>query len=247
MKPWIYFPSRGDIKDHLEAQFICHDLDAEAHLLKSDQPPSLLDEVREIVRAVFYNHHFNSFTHFAICDKSRLKKPIFYLRVQLGLRVTPQGSPFLLLSVMDQDLADQIINEGKLDPELCNFDFHRIFTERVSKRVCTIYAGSTEEISLLRYVFRLNSTKIRRGVWQSKKLPRGDSSPSMATFLSPLYKEHTCRCPQIANCEGLLKTLGHLESKIPTSICCATCKVKKIDCEFTSRCKKFYFWFPFLP
>ena len=47
-----------------------------------------------------------------------------------------------------------------------------------------IYAASSEEFNLYRYSLRFNSTRMRRGAWQSKNLPRGENSPWMATFLS---------------------------------------------------------------
>jgi len=41
---------------------------------------------------------------------------------------------------------------------------------------------------------------MRRSVWQSKNLPRGENSPWMATFLSPLYTENTSfDCSEISD------------------------------------------------
>ena len=37
-------------------------------------------------------------------------------------------------------------------------------------KVNAIRANLTEEVDLLRYVLRLNSTKMRRGAWQSKSI-----------------------------------------------------------------------------
>ena len=43
-----------------------------------------------------------------------------------------------------------------------------------------------EEISLWRYMFHVNSTKMIPTLWQKKKVPIGQFSPSTATFISPL-------------------------------------------------------------
>ena len=58
------------------------------------------------------------------------------------------------------------MEQGKLEEEQAQFDFHRIITERVSKEVRVISTTCTEQINLLRYSLRLNSTRMRRGAWQ---------------------------------------------------------------------------------
>jgi len=75
-----------------------------------------------------------------------------------------------------------------LETQENQFEFHRIITERVSREVCIIRVSS-DELDLFSNVLRVNSTKMRRGAWQSKNLPRGDNTPWMPTFVSPLYVE----------------------------------------------------------
>ena len=75
-----------------------------------------------------------SFFLFAIYD--HLDEPVFHIRVQPPIRFTPQGSPLLLMSVIDHQLAKQLIAEGKLDEELNQSEFHRIITQGVSREVC---------------------------------------------------------------------------------------------------------------
>jgi hypothetical protein len=93
--------------------------------------------------------------------------------------------------------------KGALDPAQYQTDFHRVFTEGVSRQISIIHTSSTQEVELLRYAFRVNSTKMRRSVWQSKNLPRGENSPWMATFISPLYAE-ICGF----YCEGILEVIS---------------------------------------
>ena len=55
----------GTFKMHLDAQFECDHLVLKKRLYKKAES-SALDEVREIVRAIFYGHNRNSFYLFAI-------------------------------------------------------------------------------------------------------------------------------------------------------------------------------------
>ena len=237
LKRWKNVNSNGNVLMHMEAQFNCRKLALEKQFYKNPSP-SLLDEVREIVRAIFYGHHCNSFTLFAIYDHH--EELMFHLRIQPPVRFTPQGSPLLVVSVIDHQIAKKLISQGKLDPETNQFEFHRLITERVSKEVCVIRASSTDEVNLFRYVFRLNSTRMRRGAWQSKNLPRGENSPWMPTFLSPLYVEDiSSGCNKL---DPLLVMLSggfvcHSTNRL-YSPSCAYCSVKKVDLKKCRRCKE---------
>jgi hypothetical protein len=145
-------------------------------------------KLREIVRFLFFSHFRNSFYLFAVCDRQE-NDPVFQFLARAPIRFTPQGAPLLLMSVIDHQLAQQLISQGKLDPEQCQSDVHRIITQGVSREVCSIRTSSAEEVQLLRYSLRLNSTKMRRGAWQSKNIPRGEDSPWMSTYVTPLYAD----------------------------------------------------------
>ena len=231
---------------HIEAQFHCDYFVMDKFSFKSSNP-SPLDEVREIIRAIFYGYNFNSFFLFCIYY---LDEPIFYVKVQQKVRFSPLGSPLLISSVNDYQLALQLIANGALDSAQYQSDFHRVFTEGVSRQVCAIRASSFQEVELLRYAFRVNSTKMRRSVWQSKNLPRGENSPWMATFIAPLYSQtHDFNCNQIFGemrpllpCNEIpLGRVSHLKSlyfKVSPLKVCSTCFVKKIDeLRKCSRCK----------
>ena len=205
LKPWKNLPGNGSLVAHIEAQFDCNYLAIEKSFLQQSDPvmpllynlgqhlnPPLTSpmlKLREIVRGFFYGYSRQQpFNLFAVYDRKQTD-PVFQLRVRPPVRFTPQGAPLLLVSVIDHQLAQQLISQGKLDPEQCQSDLHRIITEGVSREVCTIHTSSAEEVQLLRFSLRLNSTKMRRGAWQSKKIPRGDDSPWMSTYVTPLYAE----------------------------------------------------------
>ena len=173
---------------HIETQFQIDYLCAEKLLCKRADP-SALDEVREIVQAIFYGHHRNSFSLFSIYDHVNPDEPVMHIRIQPPVRFSSLGSPLLLVSVIDHQLAERLITQGKLDPEVNQSDFHRLVTECVSREVCAIQTFSTEELDLFRYALRVNSTRMRRSAWQSKNLPRYEDNPWMPTFITPLYSD----------------------------------------------------------
>ena len=250
-RPWREIEEHGTLEMHLEAQFQCDHLVLEKSLFKKKEV-SALDEVREIVRAIFYGHHRNLFFLFAIYDHLNPDEPVMHLKIQPPVRFFPQGSPLLLISVIDHQLAKKLIEQGKLGFEQNQDDFHRIVTERVSREVCTIRLSSTGELNVLRYALRVNSTRMRRSAWQSKNLPRYEDNPWIPTFISPLYFDNT-----LGFCDTVLsEVLGNKmvvpkEGKAQISLryrsetfdfapflICASCYVKKIEMKKCGRCKK---------
>jgi len=240
---WKEMDGKGTIQEHVEAQFSCQDRSYEKRCLKpATRTP--LQEVREIIRAIYLGHCNNSFFLFSIQDELNSNKPIFDLRVQLPMRFTPQGSPFLSISVLDYQLIEQLKKEGNFDAQRHQENYHRVFTEGVSREVCTIRTSSVEEVGYLRYVLRWNSTRMRRGAWQSKNLPRGDDSPWMATFITPLYGEAMCRCSEMEAClPHIFANPGMLGEEFVQEpcICCANCAVKKINLNRCGGCKNVFY------
>ena len=242
LKPWRDLASNGTLKMHIEAQFLCRYLQNSGFkkeiLESSAMKSTTLDHVREIVRALFYGHYYNSFYLFAIYDEK--EELMFHLRVQPPVRFTPQGSPLLLVSVIDHQLARQLIADEKLNAEENQHEFHRIITQGVSREVCAIRTSSAKEMNLFRYSLRLNMTRMRRGAWQSKNLPRGENSPWMPTFVSPLYDVRT----QHGSCSE--KVVNHFEKGFGKGFIidvflgdsmCANCSVRKIPLKRCKGCK----------
>ena len=227
LKHWKDFESNGSIEEHMEAQFDCRSLNLERRFWKNPSS-SALNEVREIVRALFYGFCHNSFYLFAVYDQKKTE-PAFHLRAHPPVRFTPKGSPLLLVSVIDHRLAQQLITKGVLDREkyqsdvneiIIQSDLHRINVPDISREICSIRSSSTEELDLFRFSLRLNSTKMRRGAWQSKKIPRGDDSPWMTTYVTPLYAENiTNGCGKV----------DHVFLEISGGRCAALRRIKDIS------------------
>ena len=128
------------------------------------------------------------------CLQVRLRdKDVFYIRAHLPFRISPRGSPLLLLSVLDKGLSsrshkgDNKTGEDTLEEFYCrvfnNFDpkAKGFFVKRYS-------FDTMEEIDLLRSILRLNSAKIQPTSWQKKNLPLSEPTAWLATFLRPLYR-----------------------------------------------------------
>ena len=121
-------------------------------------------------------------------------------------------------------------------------DFTRIFESPKFKkhpagRSLTIWTCTSEEELLLRYVLRLNSTKIVPSTWQKNNLPQGENSPWLATFVSPLYDD----CPSM-NQESLATVQLQKEinsSNQPTS--CVACKIIPQNLKRCSRCRTVFY------
>ena len=86
------FESNGSVEEHMMAQFDCRSLNLERRFLKNPAP-SALNEVREIVRAIFYSFCHNSFFLFSV----RARSP--------PIRFTAKGTPLLLVAVIDHQLV----------------------------------------------------------------------------------------------------------------------------------------------
>ena len=210
--------------------------------LKDPKPLPALDEVREIIRAIFYGHHNNSFQLMTVHGPENPDDPVFFIRIHPPVRFSPHGSPLLLVSVIDYPRLEELIGQGKVDREAFQADFHRLVTEGVSKEVCIIRASSNEEINLFRYVLRVNSTKMRRSVWQSRNLPRGEDTPWISTFISPLYVESMTReCLMLESRIPSRSTQSPLSDDPIFRKSCVSCYVTKVSLKSCSRCHRDFF------
>ena len=241
--PWKQFVSEcplGHLRDHIEAQFDSRLFRFMTGGMKDCKPLTILGEVREIIRAIFYGHYNNSFQLMAVHGVEDPDNPVFFIRIHPPVRFSPHGSPLLLLSVIDYPRLEELIEHGKVDREAFQSDFHRLVTERVSKEVCIIRATTKEEIHLLRYVLRVNSTKMRRSVWQSRNLPRGEDHPWISTFISPLYDEtitgNILEFMKEENKSGFSHSPFNPANDPNDSKSCGYCHVTKILLKMCSRC-----------
>ena len=242
--PWKELVTNGHLKDHIEAQFDCKYLSF-SKLLCSYESTSPLSEVCEIIRAIFYGHYNNSFQLMAVHGIYNPDDPVFFIRIHPPVRFSPHGSPLLLVSVIDYPRLEELIEQGKVDRESFQSDFHRLVTERVSKEVCIIRASTNEELNLFRYVLRVNSTKMRRSAWQSMKLPRGNDHPWIMTFISPLYKKIIG-----FECNFIKEAAKNFCGSYPTSFgpedpvyrkACRSCQIMKVPLKSCSRCHQVFY------
>jgi hypothetical protein len=152
---------------------------------------SALNEVRQTIQSFFLSaavHGRNEY--FGIRRKDSTQSPDWYIRAHLPLRISPVGSPLLILSAVDHRLAENLIAKGKLNKDVAFNDYLRIYAQPSNGTQTTISTFTSEEEQLLRYILRLNSTQIVPSTWQKKNLPQGENSPWLATFISPLYENH---------------------------------------------------------
>ena len=112
LKPWQDIRGHGNLRMHVEAQFHCDHLSMEKYSFKNSSM-SPVDEVRKIVSAIFYGNSHNLFFLFSICLAD---DPVLYLRVQPIVRFSPHGSPLIIVSVLDYQLALLLIAKSALDP-----------------------------------------------------------------------------------------------------------------------------------
>ena len=113
------------ISQHLLAQFDCKMLSSERRVL-TETLKLPIDKVREMIRSIFHGHLLDSFYLFVIQNESYPNKEALHLRVHPPVRFSLQGTPLLLVSLLDHQIAQQLTNDGKLDPEKLNLDYHRI-------------------------------------------------------------------------------------------------------------------------
>ena len=243
MPPWKDMPSHGTLEDHIKAQFDCTDLFLTKKCIKkTDSPVWALNEVREIMRSIFYSHHNNSFHLFAVHDHLNPDEAALHLRIHPPVRLSPNGSPLLLVSCFDHQLANRLISQGVLNAEQSETDFQRLVIQVFSGEICVITTTATEELNLLRYLLRVNSTRMRRSAWQSENLPRGEESPGemspwIATFISPLYTELIANtCKQQTPFAQTKSPFYQLDAK-----CCASCNVQKVPLKKCTRCRRVYY------
>ncbi len=241
-KPWED-KKKNSLAIHLSAQFnITFLMNNPSELMTS-----ALNEVREIIKTLFVGTTVHGRELFAIQRRSKSSTKSsssaeWYVRAHLPIRTTPAGSPILILSVVDNRLAETLAESKKLDKEQSLADFTRIFAQRLnaSENLLTTFMNSEEEVQLWRYVLRLNSTKMVPSAWQKKNLPLGENSPWLATFVVPLYNDSPVNkvgfeLEKNNNAPVSIKTTAR--GKVNEKGCCASCKKIPENLKRCSRCR----------
>jgi hypothetical protein len=227
LKPWEDKNNAGrSLGHHLGTQFKMSDF---KNMTLSNK--SALNEVRQTIQTLFLSaavHGRNEY--FGIGRKDSTQSPDWYIRAHLPLRISPVGSPLLILSAVDHRLAENLTDQGKLNGITVFDDYVRIYAEPSNGSKNMIFTFTSEEEQLLRYILRLNSTKIVPSTWQKKNLPLGENSPWLATFVSPLYDDHPF---DQASFDAWQKTEGINQN--PKN--CASCKKITENLKRCSRCR----------
>lgn len=261
LKEWDSQCLLRDLNFHLSAQFDFADL--KRQMLNREQPPITgrgagLRGVREIIRTIFQSTVLDGNRLFVIRSKDDPSlKNFWFIRVHLPIRISPLGSPLLLVTANDHRLAQKFVDRGQLEQSKATEDFKRIFVEggdpsSTVSGVCPIFVQSDEEESLLRYHLRLNATKLLHGEnWPVKDLPVGENSPWLASFISPSYVDQAGTDAEMddlvattnrlttsttADEETQHRTVDQPPSLLPAESC-SKCQIVKPGLKRCSRCR----------
>ena len=188
---WTKFYNDTNLKEHIGAQLDCFDFVSNCNA--PEKPLKPLDEVRQLMRYIFISANNKKNLFFSICNLDNADEPLFFLFVRPSIRLTPQGNPILIVSVLDLKVGEQLKTRGKFDGKEIDENLNRILSTQ-EYHLTSLQLKLAESVDLLRYSLRLNSTKIRPSAWQSKHLPLGEDSPWMASFLSLFYREFLLNC-----------------------------------------------------
>ena len=206
----------------------------------SPQPSQLrnpvLDEVREMIKSIFVNVTTKYKHDFFICiQRKGSERPDWYLRFHRPLRTFSNGSPVLMLSALDETLAESLRDQGKQNLDANVKDVRRIFVNHSTGDNVTLWFTDPRVIQLWRFVLRLNSTKTVPSSWQTNNLPLGDNSPCLATFISPLYASTKVLDAEVDafDVDKLTMSAGSVEEQNY----CAGCQQNPLNPKRCSRCR----------
>jgi hypothetical protein len=219
LKPWKEEESlQRSLKTHISSQFNINHM-ANTSLMKK----SPLNVVRRVMKALFLDP---ARPRYVTIQRMNAPEPDWFFLVHRPVSTTPTGRPFLLLSAIDFRLAEKLVKGGKWSEEKNAEDLKRVFPG--GKEIMTIPIKTTEDSKLLKFVLRLNSSKIKPSTWQKKNLTLGEDSPWMATFVSPLYSDNPHLDVESADASS---------RSMNDNNCCAACKKVSESLKRCSRCR----------
>jgi hypothetical protein len=223
LKPWKEEKSSNrnlnSLENHIRSQFNFNHLENISMMGKSP-----LDFVRHILQFLFLDPSRPRY----VTIKRMNSPPVldWFFLVHRPVSTTPTGSPVLLLSAFDFRLLEKLAVDGKWSEKKNAENFKRVNPS--NENVETISIQTTEELQLLRFVLRLNSSKIKPSTWQKKNLTLGEDSPWMATFVSPLYTD---------NPHFTFESADSSNRSMNDNNCCAACKKVSQSLKRCSRCR----------
>ena len=179
----IHVGQTKDMNSHHQA-LLC-ELDPSMYRL-----PTPIKDVRGMMASFFVFARTSDYEHFIVYKKNERNKPLWHIRAHHPIKTTPSGNPVILISAMDHRMSKKLIDEGHLDAKQAEEDFQRIFDHGRKKKYMPMINETEDGLNLLRYVIRLNSSKMEPSLWQKKNLPLGKHSPYIASFFTPLYMDN---------------------------------------------------------
>ena len=238
LEPRTYLMDDEQLESHLLCQLpYCHwknkswplpsDLEARRNAEESTQVRFIIGDIFGIVADQKDQHELR----FQLkINESSHETADWYVRAHLPIRISPLGTPIVLLSAVDQRLSESLQKEGKLDRGPAKKNFHRIFGHVSEEERIVIPIPTMEVARLFRYILRLNSTRIRPTEWQKENVPQGNNatSPYLTTFIGCLYRECTI------NDNLSYKLLGPLKLKFGY---CSKCWEISSELKHCGRCK----------
>lgn len=198
--------------------------------------------VREVIRTLFQSTILDGNMLYVIRSKDDPEQTnLWFLRAHPPMRRSPFGAPLLLFTACDHHLAQKFVDRGQLEQSQAMDDFKRVLTTGLaSTGVCTVLVQSAEEEAYLRYLFRLNSSKIQLEEWPLDQVPTGDYSPWMKTFLSPCFIDFAGDELDMADLNATAERLTvnlHPEAAPKKTDSCSKCSAVKKNLKRCSRCK----------
>ena len=194
-----------------------------------EKETDVMNSIRKIICFIFNEVALNGNERFQLKVDGSTGSPDWFIRAHSPVRTSPGGTPILLLSALDHRLQERLLGEGKLDIDRSKKFFHRIFGHVPAEEKVVIPIESAELAQILRYILRLNSTKILPSSWQIENLPQGKSSnPWFSTFVRPLYLD------------TVKNTSTVFRPAMATGIgidCCAKCGKTGVNLKLCVRCK----------
>ncbi|XP_046633399.1 uncharacterized protein LOC124312895 [Daphnia pulicaria] len=212
-----------NVEKHVDSQFLSKDINL-SHFL--DPNNSALDNLR--LKLITLMSGVAEFVSYGRNDDWYLMK------LHRPLLTSPMGSPIVLITALDdnhtlkfgQKYFTKNPNVPKEVMDHCKI-FAKVFPLDALQDKLVLYAETEEEFQLIRFLLRLNSTRIEPSKWQKENIPLGGSSPWLATFLSPLYQDSV--------------STESIKDEPADEICCAVCKKIPEKLKRCSRCRSTFY------
>ena len=190
LEPWA---NSALLSDHCLSQFsIFHGMAASHFLFQTE---SLMWNVRSAISRIFQvvNEQKRIYFHVTETEDPKKNPALWYIRAHPPVRMSPEGTPILIISVWDRRLSQQLQDDGEISSRRIAQDFQRVIDQKLQPEGFNAVYIKAEVANLFRYILRLNSTKMEPTPWQKENLPLDQPSPWLATFLSPLYMDQSLK------------------------------------------------------